>query len=153
MASSSKEVRLEELMPLIRESLAQGQRVGFSPRGVSMLPMLRQGLDTVELSPAPDRLAKHDLPLYRRDNGQYVLHRIVKVGEHYTCCGDNQFDLEYPVRRDQVIALVTAFTRAGKRVEVTGFGYRLYCRLWCGTRPLRRCCRRGRGWLARRLKP
>ncbi len=38
-------------MPLIRETLEEGKCVQFSPRGVSMLPMLRQGKDTVTLSP------------------------------------------------------------------------------------------------------
>ena len=87
----SKEVQLEELMPIIRESLAAGNNVRFLPKGVSMLPMLRQGTDSVLLSPLPETLKKYDLPLYQRDNGQYVLHRIVKTGETYTCVGDNQF--------------------------------------------------------------
>ena len=49
---------LEDLMPLIRERLAVGQSVKFSPRGNSMLPMLRQGVDSVVLSPLPERLQK-----------------------------------------------------------------------------------------------
>ena len=61
--------QLDDLMPLIRERLDAGQRVKFSPRGVSMLPMLRQGIDTVTLSPLPEKLKKYDLPLYRRTDG------------------------------------------------------------------------------------
>ena len=54
----------EELMPLIRERLAAGQKVRYLPfRGVSMLPMLRQGIDTVELAPLPEKLQKYDLPV------------------------------------------------------------------------------------------
>ena len=68
-------------MPIIRESLEGGRTVSFSPRGVSMLPMLRQERDTIELSPIVGRLKKYDLPLYQRESGQYVLHRIVKAGE------------------------------------------------------------------------
>ena len=66
---------------------AAGQSVRFSPRGVSMLPMLRQGRDSVVLSPAPKQLRKYDLPLYRRDDGSYVLHRVVKAGQTYACMG------------------------------------------------------------------
>ena len=136
-------VALDELMPVIRAQLAAGKTVtNFAPRGVSMLPMIRQGLDTVELSPVPSGgLKKFDLPLYQRDDGHYVLHRIVKVGEHYTCIGDNQFVLEYPVRHDQVIAVVTAFTRNGKRVQVTDLWHRLYCRFWHLSRPVRKVFR------------
>lgn len=136
-------------MPLIRERLANGQSVSFSPRGTSMLPMLRQGVDSVVLSQVPERLKKYDLPLYQRENGQYVLHRIVEAGESYSCIGDNQFELEPGLRHDQMIALVTAFTRDGKRIEVTDPSYRLYCRFWCATRPLRHTWKRIRRLLGK----
>lgn len=125
-------------MPLIEEQLAAGKTVRFSPRGISMLPMLRQGVDSVVLSPVPERLHKYDLPLYRRESGQFVLHRIVKAGDTYTCVGDNQFDLEPGLKHEQMLALVTAFYRGEKYHSVTEPGYRLYCRMWHYSRPLRR---------------
>ena len=139
-------------MPLIREQLAAGRTVRFSPRGTSMLPMLRQGVDKVVLSPLPEKLKKYDLPLYQRDNGQYVLHRIVGVGETYTCIGDNQFVLEHGLRKDQMIALVTAFTRGDREYPVTHPGYWLYCRLWHHSRRLRRFWRSGCFHIRRLLK-
>ena len=147
-----KQYRLEDLMPLIREQLAQGKNVRFSPRGTSMLPMLRQGIDKVVLSPVPGKLKKYDLPLYRRENGQYVLHRIVEAGDTYTCLGDNQFDKEPGLRQEQMIALVTAFTRGDREFSVTDWRYRLYCRLWYHSRHIRRFYRRAIGWLRRHLK-
>lgn len=153
MNSSHKvSVSLDELMPLFKEHLAAGKHVTFPPRGISMLPMLHQGRDTVELSPLPEgRLKKYDLPLYQRDDGHYVLHRIVKADEHYTCMGDNQFEPEYPVRHDQIIAVVTAFTRKGKRIEVTNGWYRLYCRYWHVSRPVRHFYRRCKAGLKIRM--
>ena len=124
-------------MPLIREQLAAGQTVSFSPKGTSMLPMLRQGLDTVTLSHLPVQLRKYDLPLYQRPNGQYVLHRIVRCGEAYSCIGDNQFRPETGVHREQMIALVTAFSRNGREWSVDSLPYQIYCRLWHWTRPVR----------------
>ena len=106
-----KDVRLEQLMPLFRERLEKGQTVRFMPRGISMLPMLRQGIDSVVLSPLPEKLKKYDLPLYQRPNGKYILHRIVGVGDTYTCLGDNQYDKEYGVEHQWMIGLVTAFYR------------------------------------------
>ena len=141
---------MEDMVPLMAETLAQGHSVRFSPKGTSMLPMLRQGRDSVVLSPAPERLCKYDIPLYRRDNGQYVLHRIIDVGETYTCMGDNQFRPEPGIRPDQIIGVVTAFYRDDRRIPVTSPGYRIYCRLWHHTRPLRRFIRRTIGWLRRR---
>lgn len=131
-------VRLDELMPLIREQLAAGASVRFSPHGTSMLPMLKDGRDQVILSPLPDKLRKYDLPLYQRENGQYVLHRIVKVKDGYTCMGDNQFVPEKGLRRDQMIAVVTCFVRKGKAYSTECLAYRAYCRFWCAVRPIRR---------------
>ena len=143
--------RLDALMPLIRERLEAGQTVRFSPMGISLLPMLRQGKDSVVLSPVPEKLKKYDLPLYRRPDGQYVLHRIAEVGDTYTCIGDNQFRMEPGVEHGQILALVTAFYRGERKWEVTSPLYRLYCRFWHYSRPLRRFWRRGMGWLRRHL--
>ena len=144
-------VRLEELMPLIREQLAEGKSVKFSPRGTSMLPMLRQGVDRVILSPLPEKLKKYDLPLYQRDNGQFVLHRVIKTGKTYTCMGDNQFTPEHGLRPDQMIAVVTAFCRGDNEIPVTAISYRIYCHLWYYSRPMRHLWRRSLAWLCRHL--
>ena len=145
-------VSVDDLMPLIQERLAAGQSVRFSPRGISMLPMLRQGTDSVVLSPVPETLKKYDLPLYRRDDGTYILHRVVAAGDVYTCVGDNQFKQETGVRHDQMIGLVTAFYRGETYHAVTEPAYRLYCRFWYYSRPIRHFYRRGIGWLRRKLK-
>ena len=129
-------------MPLIRAALDAGHSVRFFPRGVSMLPMLRQEVDSVVLSPITGELKKYDIPLYQRDDGKYVLHRIVAVGTAYTCRGDNQFVPEPGLRRDQMIGVVTAFYRGGRLIPVTSKGYRLYCRFWHNTCPLRYFVRR-----------
>ena len=143
------ETKLDTLMPLIQECLRNGQSVRFSPRGVSMMPMIRQGIDSVVLSPAPETLQKYDLPLYQREDGKYILHRIVGVGTTYTCVGDNQFELETGVRREQILALVTGFYRGETFHSVNEPGYRLYCRLWHCSRPLRHFWRRGMNFLRR----
>ena len=151
MGAVEHQVRLDDLMPLFREQFAAGHTVRFSPRGISMLPMLRQGIDTVTLSPAPEKLKKYDLPLYQRPDGKYILHRIVKAGDTYTCAGDNQFTLEPGVRQDQIIAIVTAFSRGDREIPVTSLSYQLYCRLWHYSRPVRHFWRRGIGWLRRHV--
>ena len=132
-----KELHLEQLWPLMEEYLKAGKTVKFSPKGVSMLPMLRQGKDKVELSPLPSKLKKYDLPVYQYPSGKYVMHRVVDVkDDYYICNGDNLLQMEtvYP---HQLIAVVSAFTRNGKRIEVTNPLYMMYCRFWCGIRPFR----------------
>ena len=137
-------------MRLVRERTAAGQSVRYIPfAGVSMLPMLRQGKDKVELSPLPEKLQKYDLPVYQLKSGKYVMHRITAAKDgYYICLGDNLTECEtvYP---EQMIALVTAFTRGDRRIEVTDPGYRLYCRLWLFWTPLRRSLWKFRGKLGR----
>lgn len=130
--------QLETLMPMIRESLQSGKSVVLPPRGTSMLPLIRQGIDCVRLSPVSGKLKKYDIPFYQRPNGQYVLHRIVDVGDTYTCIGDNQFDFETGVCQEQLIAVVTCVFRKNRKISVDSFGYKIYCRFWHYSRPVRR---------------
>ena len=140
-------------MPIVQELLAEGKTVGYLTfRGVSMRPMLRQGLDAVELSPLPPRLKKYDLPVYRYPSGKIVMHRVVAVKEdHYVCLGDNTYRYEH-IRPEQMIGLVTAFKRGEKRIEVNALSYRIYSRIWVAIYPLRKCWRKVKGWLRRLLK-
>lgn len=146
-----KELRLEQLWPLMEEYLKAGKTVKFSPKGVSMLPMLRQGVDNVILSPVPEKLQKYDLPLYRYPSGKFVLHRIVAVeDDHYLCLGDNTYRYE-TVLPEYCVGLVTAFTRADREISVQAPCYRFYCRLWVALYPLRKFSKRAIGWLKRHV--
>ena len=125
-------------MEFVAERLSAGQRVKYLKfRGVSMMPMLRQGKDSVELSPLPEKLKKYDLPVYRRGDGQFVMHRIVEIQEdHYVCLGDNTLFFEH-IYPEQMIGVVSAFKRGDKHIEVDDPWYRLYCRAWRLTHPFR----------------
>ena len=140
-------------MPLVRERLAAGHSVRYLPfRGVSMMPMLRQGIDSVEISPLPPKMKKYDLPVYQYPSGKYVMHRIVDVKEdHYICLGDNLVEKE-TITPDMMIGVVSAFKRGDKRIEVDAVSYRIYCRLWCALFPLRKLWRKSKNWLRRLLK-
>ena len=143
----------DELIPLLKERLEAGQTIRYLHfRGTSMLPMLRQKKDAVELSPLPERLKPYDLPVYERKSGQLVMHRVVAVKEdYYICLGDNteKFEKIYP---EQMMGIVSVFWRGDKRIEVTSPLYRLYCRLWRPTRPLRILYKRAKRLLRRCFK-
>ena len=149
---TKKEVCLDALMPLIKETLSEGKSITFMPRGISMLPMLKQGRDSVTISPIKGDLKRFDIPLYQRNDGKYVLHRIVKTGDTYTCIGDNQFVLEKGLCKEQMIAVVTSFTRKGKAHKVSDAGYRFYVVFWHYSRPVRHVIRALKNRLKRLLK-
>ena len=143
---------LDELMPLIKEQLGEGKSVTFFPRGVSMLPMLRQGIDSVVFSPITKPLVKYDLPLYQYPDGKYFLHRIVSVKEDYfICLGDNTYRYE-KVKPEYAVAVVTSFKRGRKVISVNTWHYRLYCRVWVCSYPLRHLIKRGIGWIGRCIR-
>lgn len=151
MESQIYQTHMDDLIPLIREQLAAGHSVRFSPKGISMLPMLRQGKDSVVLSPMLEKLRKYDLPLYQRENGKYILHRVIRVGETYTCMGDNQFEEEPGVTDGQIVGVVTAFYRGEKRYGINQLSYRLYCVFWYHSRHMRHLWKRGIRFLRRIL--
>ena len=131
-------INLDDAMPLIREKLSLGEEVLFSPNGTSMLPTLRAGVDTVVLALPRGRLRKYDIALYRRKNGQYVLHRVIKSKEKYTFTGDNQFYNEKNIEESQIIALCVAYIRDGKRVSLVSSGARMKARIRLLLHPMRR---------------
>ena len=123
----SKRVSMDEMAPLIREILAESGEVSFVSAGVSMLPTIRDRKDTVTLVRPQGKLKKGDVPFYQRDNGQYILHRVIYVnGDTYVMRGDNQWENEYNVRHDQIIGVLHSFDRDGKTYKVTDTSYKLY---------------------------
>lgn len=135
----SKRVSMDEMAPLIREILAESGEVSFVSAGVSMLPTIRDRKDTVTLVRPQGKLKKGDVPFYQRDNGQYILHRVIYVnGDTYVMRGDNQWENEYNVRHDQIIGVLYSFDRDGKTYKVTDAGYKLYVKFL----PLIRFCRK-----------
>ena len=112
--------------------LARDGRLIYTNVGTSMMPMLRPGRDLLVIEPPSGRLNRYDVPLYKRDSGKYILHRVLKVQKNgYVLCGDNQWRREYGVSDRQIIGVLTVFVRDGKEIPVTDLRYRLYVHLWC----------------------
>ena len=153
-------IPMEELMPLLQAQMEAGGSARLTVTGCSMRPMLHHGRDSVVLEPIGEDPKRGDLVLYLRDNGVYVLHRIIRKTEMgYICCGDNQWEKE-PVERRQMLAIVQGFSRKGKEYTNDHRGYRFYVWLWVLLHPIRRpilavrrlCGRIGRWWQRRKKK-
>ena len=138
-AQAVKKVNLADMYPLMQEVLGNGGSFSLTITGTSMYPFILGGRDQVTLSPIPAKLKKKDLPLYRRRDGAFVLHRIVKVEKDgsYTCCGDHHWDLEKGLQHEQMIALATAYVRKGKKLTNRNMWYRIYRTVWIWMMPLR----------------
>lgn len=118
---------LEDAFFIIDEKIKNGGEVTFSPKGVSMLPLIRPNFDSVVLKKAEGTLKKGDIAFYRRDDGKFVLHRVVGVQDGtYRMCGDNQGFVEKKVEDKHIIAVVKDVLRDGKAVDFNGFKYKFY---------------------------
>ena len=124
-------IRLSDYEELIREVLASGGEFRLYPHVISMLPLLRQGRDSVSLRRVDSSIRKGDILFYQRPDGSFVLHRVRAVKpDGLTMIGDNQTLPERGVSLDWVIGRVTRIFRDDKEVICDGFGYRLYRKLW-----------------------
>jgi hypothetical protein len=120
------------------DELARTGKLIYTNVGDSMMPLIRQDRDLVVIVPAEGRLKKYDVPLYRRDSGQYVLHRILQVrSDDYVICGDNRCKKETGITDRHIIGVLQAVIRNGREVPVTALRYRLYVHLWCDLFPVR----------------
>lgn len=120
------------------EQLAQNGKLIYTNRGDSMMPLIKQDRDLLIIMPVQGRLKKYDVPLYKRDNGQYVLHRILKVREHdYVICGDNRWSKEYGITDRHIIGVLTGVIRNGREISVNDRKYKAYVHLWCDLFPVR----------------
>ncbi len=100
----------DDLFSLVREGVKNGGVFRFFPRGTSMLPVIRPERDTVLLV-SPDGYQPGDVLLYRRENGQAVLHRLIAVKKSgLVCRGDNQAVTETGVSPDAVYAKLSAIS-------------------------------------------
>ena len=110
----------------------------YTNKGDSMMPLIKQNRDLLIIKPVNGRLKKYDVPLYKRDSGQYVLHRILKVRSNdYVICGDNRWVKEYGISDKHIIGVLAAVVRNGREITMNDRKYRLYVHLWCDLFPLR----------------
>lgn len=115
------ELRFEEI-------LEQEGRLVYTNVGTSMMPLLRQRRDLMIIrKKGAERLHWLDCPLYKRDNGQYILHRILWVRKNdYLICGDNQWHIEKGISDKHILGVLEAVDRDGKTLDMRSRKMRLY---------------------------
>lgn len=138
------EILLEEYRKLLADP--QIDSLPLVITGNSMSPFLIHGRDTVYLSRIERPLRRGDVILYRRDDGAYILHRVYAITqkaetETYTMVGDAQSLLEPGIRREQMIAVMTAADRKGRRQEPGCFWWEFFEKVWIRMVPVRQTVR------------
>jgi len=101
--------------------------------GTSMLPLIREKHDLMIIVKRPEgRLKKYDAVLYKSKNGEYILHRIIKVNNNdYVICGDNCIHREFGIKDEQIIGVLTAVVKDNKTINASDIKYRIYVHFVC----------------------
>lgn len=129
-------IYIDELRKLVED----GKEVCLTISGSSMSPFLIHCRDSIYFSkPSPDRpFKKGDMVFYQRTNGTYVMHRICKIkGEDFYMIGDAQVDIEGPLKKEQIFALITKVKRKGKIIQPGDFWWWFFENVWLKLIPLR----------------
>lgn len=148
-----KVVDTREYVSMLRELTEEGKEVSMVISGSSMSPFLIHARDLICFKKPDRELRRGDMVFYQRDSGQYVMHRICKVRpEGYYIVGDAQKEIEGPVRRDQIFALITKVRRKGKWMEPGDFWWEFFARVWIRMIPIRQWIVQGYGRMKRGSK-
>ncbi len=104
--------------------------------------MLKDGIDSVRIIKPIVLPQKYDIIFYRRDDGTFILHRIVGIKDgDYICRGDNQTVSEFPVKNDSIIGIVTEYTKNGKVIPFDSLRQTVYSRFVVNTVPIKKFLR------------
>ena len=126
------------------ELLEKNGYLVYTNVGYSMLPLLRQRRDIIEIrKKEPGRCKRYDAVLYKRGD-MYILHRVLKVlPKGYLIAGDNNTFVERDVTDGMILGVMIRVIRNGKDIYMDNPWYRLYVHLWCDCWPLRMLILRG----------
>lgn len=135
------------------EEIDEKGKIIYTNVGDSMMPLIREKRDVLMIEKVNGGLKRLDVPLYKRDSGQYVLHRILKVRDKdYIICGDNRYCKETGITDRHIIGVLTGVIRDGKQIPMNSLSLRLYAHLWCDFFPIRAFILKVKGYMKRRHK-
>ena len=134
----TKTVPNAELIPAIGKLVEEGQEVIFKPKGMSMLPFIRGGRDSVLLRKA-DELKVGDIALAEISEGRYVLHRIEMIeGETIVLMGDGNLVGREKCRREDVMAIAVKIIKGSREIDCQSPGHLRNAEIWKRLLPVRR---------------
>lgn len=127
----SIEVDTREYVAVLKEMVGQGMEVSMTVSGTSMEPFLMDHRDRIYFRKPEGALKKGDMVFFQRENGAYVMHRIMKVRkQQYYLAGDHQTSLEGPIEEKQIFAKVVSVERAGAWLTEEDRLWKFYGGLW-----------------------
>lgn len=134
-----KTINTREYVGLLKQLVEEGETVSMRIVGSSMSPFLIHDRDLITFKAPEGELKKGDMVFLQRESGQYVMHRIYAVKpDGYYMVGDAQTEIEGPIRREQIFAVIIKVRRKGKWMEPGNFWWNFFERVWINIIPVRK---------------
>lgn len=126
-----KVIDTESFLQVLCDLTDEGRTVSVVVSGGSMLPFLSGNRDSVYLEKPAGKLRKGDIVLFRRTNGDFVLHRIKSIKkDDFYLIGDRQYGVEGPVKLQQIAAVAVGARRKGKEITPRHPVWIFYSKVW-----------------------
>lgn len=134
-----KTINTREYVGLLKQLVEEGETVSMRIVGSSMSPFLIHDRDLITFKAPERKLKKGDMVFFQRESGQYVMHRIYAVKpDGYYMVGDAQTEIEGPIRREQIFAVIIKVRRKDKWMEPGDFWWNFFERVWINIIPFRK---------------
>lgn len=127
-----------DYLDILKEQVENGKEASMIITGNSMAPFLYHGRDVIYFSRPVRPPKRGDMVFYQRKNGQYVMHRLIRVSK--SGCfflGDNQTIPEGPLLHECIFAIVTRVKRKNRMLDSKSFWWFFFSHIWISIIPLR----------------
>lgn len=122
----------------VESHLVQGKSVVFPVKGYSMLPFIRNGRDSVELTRCGE-VKVGDIALARLKSGNFVLHRVWSIdGDRVELMGDGNIAGREMCLKGDILGVATKIFRGDKVIDCASARYNRYVKVWRRLLPIRR---------------
>lgn len=127
------------LLSEVGKLVDEGEKVVIMTKGISMLPFIHGGKDSVLLV-KPSSVDVGDIVLARINDERYVLHRVIsREGDRFVLMGDgNLRGVERCNRKDISAVAVKILKKNGKIVDCCSIRHRRRAAFWAKLLPVRR---------------
>jgi hypothetical protein len=134
----TKSFENKEILPEIEGLVRDGLEVVFVPKGSSMSPFIKGGVDRVLITKA-ESIAEGDIILALTEQGSHVLHRVEKVdGNMLILMGDGNLIGRERCRREDVIGKAVKIMKKDREIDCQSPSHLRKAAIWRSLLPIRR---------------
>lgn len=129
----------QEYIETLKFAVENGQEASMVITGNSMSPFLCHERDVIYFKAPNAPLKKGDMVFFKRQNGQFVMHRLWKKKQGgWFIIGDNQSEAEGPISEEQIFAKVVRVKRKDHIIGPHHFLWFIFAHIWIHLIPFRR---------------